>query len=114
MEDADFFLGRWPSVTLDICIDDWGLDLVGNHAEVANTLPEAALDLADTVTKLGSEFSVDKAAVVASTPRLAATVRARIGRLGGKAYGGVRRLGVDFAPGRPRAEAPDPTIGHSS
>ena len=110
MEDADCFLGRWPMVTLDVCIDDWGLDLVGDPAEVANMLPEAALDLADTVTKLGSEFSVDKAAVVASTPRLAATLRARIGRLGGKAFGGVRRLGVDFAPGRPRASWGGPRV----
>ena len=105
LDVADLFLLNHPAVSLDICIDDWTVDQVGTEGEVLEELPYAVHNLGLALERdLGCELSIPKAAVVASSDHLAQRLRARVGRLAGGRVGTARRLGVDFAPGRPRAQ----------
>ena len=49
-----------------------------------------------------TRISAHKAATVASTDKLASTIRDRLGAMGGKPCISTEALGIDYAPGRSR------------
>ena len=91
-------------VILDAYIDDLVCATQGTESEVRDTLGSAAGQLAKAIRDdLGSEVAIPKAAVVASSDRLAAGIRKRLGTLGGKLTKVAANLGIDFHPGRARS-----------
>ena len=55
------------------------------------------------IGEIGGDIAVDKAAVIASSPRLTRRLRGRLGALAGGDQRVVVSLGIDYAAGRPRA-----------
>ena len=101
----DAFTLRHPRVELDVYVDDIQLAAQGTESAVVDLLAEATLDLNDVVEKeIRSKLVPAKAAVVASTAKLAKRVRAALGSLAGAPVEVTEALGVDFAAGRARRE----------
>ena len=101
VEGLDELVTRFPSMILDNYVDDFVVGAQGSAHEVLETVVEAS-DMLDDIMRQEFEgvFSVDKAAVVASHPGLAHSLRQKLGQLGGKPVKSAKSLGVDFTAGR--------------
>ena len=101
----DALTTRHPRIELDVYVDDIQLAAQGTDSAVVDWLAEATLDFKDVVEKeIQSKLVTAKAAVVASSAKLAKRVRAALGSLAGAPVEVTEALGVDFAAGRARRE----------
>ena len=92
-----------PTVTFDFFVDDLTGSKVGSMQEVECDLVHAAHRLKDAVeVDLRASIAIDKAAVVASSQKLAQNIRTKLGPLGGTTVQATRNLGIDYAPGKCR------------
>ncbi len=98
MTDAD-------DAGFDAYVDDVVVSATGDEQHVLETVVGAAEELRTQIEQvMGCEIEVDKASVVASNPRLAQRIAARLGIYAGKEGGRASavNLGMDYAPGRKR------------
>ncbi len=96
-----------PSIS--IYVDDISITAQGSAATIIDIMTQAERIIREEVEgALACTIEVGKAAVIASTRRVAAALRERFGEYAGPPVGGARpeysalNLGVDFAPGRSR------------
>ena len=101
----DALTARHPRIELDVYVDDIQIAAQGTDSAVVDWLAEASLDFNDVVEKeIQSKLVPAKAAVVASTAKLAKRVCAALGSSAGATVDVTEALGVDFAAGRTRRE----------
>ncbi len=101
--------GAGSDSSFDAYVDDLVVTANGSDAGVVNEVCSLAEFLLDKIHgDLACSIEKSKAAVVASSPRVAAAIARRLGAFAGNATGGTRtrrsavNLGIDFAPGRRR------------
>ena len=101
--DFDAYTLRHPQVELDVFVDDLQNSAFGSEEAITTLLTEATEDLGHMVEhQIGSRLVPAKAAVVASSDRLARKIRAALGELAGTPVDVTEALGIDFAAARPR------------
>ena len=106
IESFDAFCIRHPAVFLDAYSDDLQVLGAGDEAAVIQNTAAAALDLRRVVhTEIKASLAAHKAAVVASSNRIADQIRAFLGNDGGMPVRVTQSLGIDFAAGRAAATA---------
>ena len=105
LSSFDQFVIRRPLVLLDVFVDDLQVAAQGTDALVLSLLTEATADLGQIVeNELLTKLVPAKAAVVASSSRLASRLRTALGQLAGAPVDVTEALGIDFAAGRARRE----------
>ncbi len=101
----DEFVARLPSsVTVDLHVDDFALECIGDdERQVARDLAAAQALLHEMVLReLGAKISVPKAALVASTWSLAHRIREAVGQLAGPVRQAAPNLGLDATAAKRR------------
>ena len=99
----DNFVARNPKALLDVFVDDIQTAAMGSKEAVVTILTEATEDLCRVVEhEIESRLVPAKAAVVASTDKLARSLRASLGELAGAPVVITEALGIDFASARAR------------
>ena len=99
----DFGL-RHPRVVMDVFIDDTQVASQGREELLVEDIVEATSDLASIIEgTLGSQISLPKAAVVASSNSVAAKLRRALKAKAGAETYLAKNLGVDCSAARPRA-----------
>ena len=79
IKPLDGFVGRHPSVRLDLFVDDGHLSTTGPEEAVLETLPEAAVDFNNVIEKeFRCKFSLGKGGVSASSASLADRIARRL------------------------------------
>ena len=92
---------RHPNVEFDFFADDWQGAANGLHTQVLKALAGAAADLREAIVgALECKVAANKAAIVASTPGLAADLRRSLGTLAGDGNQVIKNLGVCYSSGK--------------
>ena len=96
---------RHPRCAVAIYVDGTTISAEADtEAECIEVICAAADELAAVIIgEIGGDIALDKAAVLASSPRLTRRLRDRLGALAGPDHRAVVSLGIDYAAGRPRA-----------
>eukprot|EP00973_Karenia_brevis_P008255 1117088-Karenia_brevis.AAC.1 len=103
LSSFDNFAVQHPDVDLDVYIDDMQCMATGNENKVLYDLVDAVEELNDVVElEIGSRLVPAKAAVVASSSKLACRIRSAVGKLGGMPVEVTEALGIDFTAGKGR------------
>ena len=104
IEECDMVVARFPASVFDFYVDDWQAAATGSEDHVAGQITQVAEVFKDQIEwSLGCSVAVDKAAVVASSPRLAARISRSLKELGGDGSRVVKNLGIDYSSGRHRS-----------
>lgn len=99
----DAYITRHPQVGLDVYVDDIQDSATGTDEAITTRLTEATEDFNSLVEhQIESSLVPTKAAVVASSDKLACKLRAALGELAGASVNVTEALGIDFASARPR------------
>ena len=94
----DAFIMRHPQADLDVYVDDVQSSTAGSEEAITTRLTEAIEDLGHMVEhQIESRFVPTKAAVVASSDRLARKLPAALGEFAGTPIDFTEALGIDFA-----------------
>ncbi len=116
LEPMDRLVQRLPpTVSMDLHVDDYALSCeAGSEDQVARDLTAAQGLLKEVIEgELGAAISVPKAAMVASSLKLAKAIGAAVGELAGPIRRAAPNLGTDATAGRRRRAVGSATLGHA-
>ncbi len=116
LEPMDRLMHRLPpSVSMDLHVDDYALSCEAESEEqVARDLAAAQGLLKEVIEcELGATISVPKAALVASSMRLAKAIGAAVGELAGPIRKAAPNLGTDATAGKRRRAVGTATLGRA-
>ena len=88
----------------DYFVDDFTLEAVGSFRAVLRDVVRYAGKLRKVIeVELEASIALEKAAVVASSPALARSVRSLLREVAGRPVAATKNLGIDFSAGKPRS-----------